>query len=618
MARLPAVGSDNGVWGSILNDFLNVEHNTDGSLKIRTDGTFYSKPSGGVPKTDLASSVQTSLGSADSALQPSVATTKGDLLVGASAGNVSRFGIGSDTQVLTADSSQALGVRWGTPTSTDVNAVHHGDLVYNIVDYGATTGSSDNATAINNALAAAAASGGIVYFPPGTWKTTGNHVIPINVSLIGAGKGITTISHRGIGTYCLFVGSTNGGASPPSYMGMVGHFTMTGQSGGNGTGSWGQQIGIKVLNCIFFNLQDIHMVVIYKGFLIDGGDEVALGAGTFSGNGYVSNCTASNVYIGFHIYRWVTGSVFSYLFAYGGSGLLAGSTGLWIDNKASTSTFITPSVEGYDVGIQIGTSQQGITFINPRLENCNTYVSWLNNTWGHTIIGGSQIAGNWPAGTKAGANTQINENGWFQEIGSLPAPTSSYAKAIYRVLGNGTTDDTVSICIQTSSGAYAWRNIVSASGGGGGTSLLAVKTYNPVSQTKLSTTANTTTFQDIDATNLAVTFTAPSSGQVLVKLTGLVSRSGTSPSLDVFWNLRDTGGSNVAGTGGRVFTNTGLFISCSLTQTVSGLTPGNSYTWRWGHRASAAGSDWTADLRVGGDPTTSNGNAPATMEIWSA
>lgn len=41
MARLPIPGSDNGAWGNILNDFLQVEHNTDGSLKA--SGTLASK-----------------------------------------------------------------------------------------------------------------------------------------------------------------------------------------------------------------------------------------------------------------------------------------------------------------------------------------------------------------------------------------------------------------------------------------------------------------------------------------------------------------------------------------------------------------------------------------------
>lgn len=37
MARLPIPGADQGSWGNILNDFLLLEHNPDGSLKIRAD-----------------------------------------------------------------------------------------------------------------------------------------------------------------------------------------------------------------------------------------------------------------------------------------------------------------------------------------------------------------------------------------------------------------------------------------------------------------------------------------------------------------------------------------------------------------------------------------------------
>ena len=33
MSRLPVPGGDSGNWGAILNDFLGVEHNTDGTLK---------------------------------------------------------------------------------------------------------------------------------------------------------------------------------------------------------------------------------------------------------------------------------------------------------------------------------------------------------------------------------------------------------------------------------------------------------------------------------------------------------------------------------------------------------------------------------------------------------
>lgn len=36
MARLPEVGGDSGQWGQLLNDYLNVSHNSDGSLKDNT------------------------------------------------------------------------------------------------------------------------------------------------------------------------------------------------------------------------------------------------------------------------------------------------------------------------------------------------------------------------------------------------------------------------------------------------------------------------------------------------------------------------------------------------------------------------------------------------------
>ena len=38
MARLPEVGGDNGQWGQLLNDYLNVAHNADGTLKSNSVG----------------------------------------------------------------------------------------------------------------------------------------------------------------------------------------------------------------------------------------------------------------------------------------------------------------------------------------------------------------------------------------------------------------------------------------------------------------------------------------------------------------------------------------------------------------------------------------------------
>jgi hypothetical protein len=39
MARLPTPGGDSNVWGNILNDFLGVAHNADGTLKVGATAT---------------------------------------------------------------------------------------------------------------------------------------------------------------------------------------------------------------------------------------------------------------------------------------------------------------------------------------------------------------------------------------------------------------------------------------------------------------------------------------------------------------------------------------------------------------------------------------------------
>jgi hypothetical protein len=69
--RLPIPGQDNGTWGDILNAFLEVSHNSDGTLvpaAVSAAGAgSYSKPSGGIPSTDLNTAAQTSLAQAASA-----------------------------------------------------------------------------------------------------------------------------------------------------------------------------------------------------------------------------------------------------------------------------------------------------------------------------------------------------------------------------------------------------------------------------------------------------------------------------------------------------------------------------------------------------------------------
>ena len=54
----------------------------------------------------------TGVATADAAIPKSTVTTKGDLIVATASGVVTRVGVGSNTQVLTADSATASGVKW--------------------------------------------------------------------------------------------------------------------------------------------------------------------------------------------------------------------------------------------------------------------------------------------------------------------------------------------------------------------------------------------------------------------------------------------------------------------------------------------------------------------------
>ena len=63
MSRLPLPGSDDGIWGDILNQFLLEAHNDDGSLKnVGLLASRYTKPADGIPLKDLAPEVNSAIG----------------------------------------------------------------------------------------------------------------------------------------------------------------------------------------------------------------------------------------------------------------------------------------------------------------------------------------------------------------------------------------------------------------------------------------------------------------------------------------------------------------------------------------------------------------------------
>jgi len=64
-----------------------------------------------------ANAVKTTYDLANAAIPKSIATTKGDIIAATGAGTFVRQGVGTNGQVLTADSAEADGLKWATPSA---------------------------------------------------------------------------------------------------------------------------------------------------------------------------------------------------------------------------------------------------------------------------------------------------------------------------------------------------------------------------------------------------------------------------------------------------------------------------------------------------------------------
>lgn len=79
--------------------------------------------------------------SVEGGIQPTLLTTKGDIIVATGNATLVRQGVGSDGQVLTADSAQADGVIWSTPSAPAAN--------YTLLNAGGTALSGSQETVIS-------------------------------------------------------------------------------------------------------------------------------------------------------------------------------------------------------------------------------------------------------------------------------------------------------------------------------------------------------------------------------------------------------------------------------------------------------------------------------------
>lgn len=102
---------------AVTGDTLTIVRARAGSSGISHSGGATVKH---VLTSDDLSFYTTGVATADAAVPSAVVTAKADLLVGAPSGVVDNLAVGTNGQVLTADSTQTLGVKWGTAATGDV------------------------------------------------------------------------------------------------------------------------------------------------------------------------------------------------------------------------------------------------------------------------------------------------------------------------------------------------------------------------------------------------------------------------------------------------------------------------------------------------------------------
>lgn len=217
MSRLPVPGSDDGLWGSILNDYLSQSLNTDGTLKPSIIGSTNLQTA-----SVIATSLNTPAGSSNGQILVLDSTSPGGFkwqtVAGMSAATTSSLGsvqlAGDLSGVATAPTISA---------TTNVRSIHKhiGMNVFNITDPKYGTAGLGNATQDTAALAAAVSDAvttgsGVIYAPAGTYlinswpnfQSVGNR---LPYALRGDGKGLTVFM-----SYATSL-STSLTASCPSY-----------------------------------------------------------------------------------------------------------------------------------------------------------------------------------------------------------------------------------------------------------------------------------------------------------------------------------------------------------------------------------------------------------------
>jgi hypothetical protein len=128
----------------------------------------------------------------------------------------------------------------------------------------------------------------------------------------------------------------------------------------------------------------------------------------------------------------------------------------------------------------------------------------------------------------------------------------------------------------------------------------------PTVDTGSNVTSTSTSLTDIDATNFAITFTAPASGNVVVIMSGTAQLDTTTGKL-YYWGLRESTTDIQAKTIAESI-GVGVFHYKAVRFYITGLTPGSSHTYKGAHKRTTGA---TFGIVGGADD-------PRILEVWEA
>jgi hypothetical protein len=178
----------------------------------------------------------------------------------------------------------------------------------------------------------------------------------------------------------------------------------------------------------------------------------------------------------------------------------------------------------------------------------------------------------------------------------------------------GVTSITAGTGVTVTGGDGSGHGALTVAASAAASPLLAISQYAPGTAAVYSLT---TTFAALDTTNITVSFIAPASGNVLLRMSIAVDKGGASAgaTLGVVTHGTSTQVGVQAGVldGSATGSTTATYVS--VPQKITGLTPGNTYQWDM-----AAVVNVTGPVMIAGNPTTggSRVGGPAVMEVWAA